>query len=152
MQIDPDLQWFDPNIPGFCALTGPYEFARTDDGRSLMRMTIAEQHLNAGGVCHGGAIVTLADMAMGFTAHVASGHKMTATMQLESKFLSAGKLGDVIIAEAALTRHVRDICFVECVIWSGERKLFTASGVWKVLTDTQKGESLISIQKAVQTP
>ena len=44
-------------------------------GYAKLRMKVTEKHLNAGGVCHGGAIFTLADLA--FAAVANSYHRST---------------------------------------------------------------------------
>ena len=68
------------------------------DGRACAQMTISEEHLNAGGVCQGGAMFTLADLAL---AAVMNGREQL-TFSLEStiSFLHHALPGDVLTAEA----------------------------------------------------
>ena len=68
------------------------------EGRACAQMTVAEQHLNAGGVCQGGAMFTLADLAL---AAVMNGREQL-TFSLEStiSFLHHALPGDVLTAEA----------------------------------------------------
>lgn len=67
------------------------------EGYARAQLTIGPAHLNAAGVCQGGAIYTLADLSF---AAVANCHGIT-TLGISNTitFLKSGKLGDVLTAE-----------------------------------------------------
>lgn len=68
------------------------------EGNAQAVMTVTRQHLNAGGVCQGGAIFTLADLAL---AAVMNGHGvLTFSLQSNIAFLQSAKEGDTLTAEA----------------------------------------------------
>lgn len=64
------------------------------DGATAM-MTVEDRHLNGAGVCQGGALFTLADLAAAGLTH---GEKLT--IDSEIHYLHAAKLGDVLTAKA----------------------------------------------------
>ena len=68
------------------------------EGYSKVKMVVGEQHLNAGGVCQGGALFTLADFA--FAAAVNSHGQLTFSINTTISFVSSAKAGDVLTAEA----------------------------------------------------
>jgi len=70
-------------------------------------MTVREETLNAHGVAHGGATMSLADTA--FAAAANSHGKQSLAVDLHTEFLSAGALGEVLLSEAeelSLTRRM----------------------------------------------
>lgn len=69
------------------------------EGFAIAKMTVQEKHLNAGGVCQGGAIFTLADLAM--AAALNSHHNLTFGIQNNISFLRSALLGDHLTAEAS---------------------------------------------------
>ncbi len=71
------------------------------EGYAKAEMTVAEQHLNGGGVCQGGALFTLADLAF---AAVSNSHGLlTLGISNTACFLHSAQLGDHLVAEAVET-------------------------------------------------
>lgn len=72
----------------------------TTDARNTVvsaTMVVEERHLNGAGVCQGGALFTLADLA---AAGLTRGEKLTVDSSIQ--FLRPGKLGDRLMATARL--------------------------------------------------
>ncbi|MCQ2243230.1 MAG: hotdog fold thioesterase [Bacteroidaceae bacterium] len=74
------------------------ELQELSEGHAVATMTVAKQHLNAGGVCQGGAIFTLADLA--FAAAVNSHGQLTFSINSTINIFSSAKEGDVLTAVA----------------------------------------------------
>lgn len=70
------------------------------EGWARASMTVGERHLNAGGVCQGGALFTLADFAL--AAAMNSGGSLTLGIQNNIMYVKSALLGDVLTAEARL--------------------------------------------------
>lgn len=68
------------------------------EGYAKTQMTVTPDHLNAGGVCQGGALFTLGDLA--FAALMNSRGKLTFGIGNSVSFLHSAKVGDVLTAEA----------------------------------------------------
>ncbi len=67
-------------------------------GYALARMTVRAETLNAHGVAHGGATMSLADTV--FAAASNSHGRQALAVDMHTEFLSAGALGEVLVAEA----------------------------------------------------
>ena len=80
------------------------------EGYARAEMTVSKMHLNGGGVCQGGALFTLADLAF---AAVSNSHGLL-TFGLENSiaFLKSAK-GDHLVAEAVETLNHHKIPFCE---------------------------------------
>lgn len=73
------------------------------DGYARAEMTVTREHLNAGGVCQGGALFTLADLAV---AAVMNSHgKLTLSLESTISFMNSAVEGDVLVAEAVETNN-----------------------------------------------
>ena len=67
------------------------ELLEVGSGTARARMEILPRHLNAGGVCQGGAIFTLADLA--FAAAVNSHAELTLSIQSDIRYFKAESKG-----------------------------------------------------------
>lgn len=83
---------------GICLVTDVPD-ANTDAKSTVASatMVVEERHLNGAGVCQGGALFTLADLA---AAGLTRGDKLTVDSSIQ--FLRPGKLGDRLMATARL--------------------------------------------------
>ncbi len=73
------------------AMEAGVELLETGNGTARARMEISPRHLNGGGVCQGGAIFTLADLA--FAAAVNSHAQLTYSIWANIQFLKAESNG-----------------------------------------------------------
>ena len=84
------------------------------DGYARAEMTVTREHLNAGGVCQGGALFTLADLAV---AAVMNSHgKLTLSLESTISFMNSAVEGDVLVAEAVETHNHHKIPYYEVKI------------------------------------
>ncbi len=70
-------------------------------GTAEASMTVGENHLNAGNICQGGALFTLADLV--FAALVNQGEYIAFGINSTIYYHVAAKLGDVLTASGELT-------------------------------------------------
>ncbi|MEM6623428.1 MAG: PaaI family thioesterase [Pseudomonadota bacterium] len=134
MDLDPALAWRTVSDDAFNSHIGPIRFARTGENRWQSRLELQPHHMNLGGVCHGGVYMTLSDTTMGIAAHEASQGKRSATIDYQSHFLAAAKLGQTLVCTARANRVVSGLAFMECELEAGGRLCMRASGIWKALT------------------
>ncbi|MDP1849890.1 MAG: hydroxyphenylacetyl-CoA thioesterase PaaI [Solirubrobacteraceae bacterium] len=67
-------------------------------GTAAVALTVAEQHLNGHGICHGGYVFLLADAAL---AYASNSHGVSAVASgADIAFLRPGALGDELVATA----------------------------------------------------
>jgi uncharacterized protein (TIGR00369 family) len=82
-------------------------------GRATCRMFPEERHSNLGNVVHGGAILTLVDMAFFAGGHVAGVEiAKSVTLDCNVRFLSPGRIGVPLDAEVELLRETRRLVFL----------------------------------------
>ena len=70
-------------------------------GAAVALLEVTPEHLNAGGVCQGGAIFTLADLV--FAALVNQGEKLTFAINSTIYYHVSAKEGDILRAEGRLS-------------------------------------------------
>ena len=94
------------------------------EGFARAEMTVTAEHLNAGGVCQGGAIFTLADLAL---AAVMNGRgQITFGLQSTIAFLHSAHVGDTLIAEATETFNHHKIPYAEVKVTNQDGQLISA--------------------------
>lgn len=94
------------------------------DGYARAKMTVTAEHLNAGGVCQGGALFTLADIAL---AAVMNSHgKLTFGIENTISFLHSARMGDKLTAEAIETFNHHKIPYCEVKIKNQKDELVCA--------------------------
>lgn len=94
---------------GFGGLIG-LDVARFDDGDAEVVLDVTDQHLNAHGSVHGGAIATLVDVAMG--AAVATDGSRPVTIEMKVTYLEPAGRGR-LVAAARVRRRGSRITIVE---------------------------------------
>ncbi len=74
------------------------ELLEVDEGRAVLAMTVAPQHCNGHGTCHGGVSFALADSAFAFACN--SRNVSTVGQHVMMSYLAPGRAGDRLIARA----------------------------------------------------
>ena len=97
----------DETKKGFMQNIGDLSFKKTDETNFEFSIKILENFLNTGGIAHGGFIATIADTGMGNAAHIAAGNKRCVTINLDIKFISAGKLNDKLIGRVKVLKKLK---------------------------------------------
>ena len=108
------------------------QLVEVHEGYARAEMTVTREHLNAGGVCQGGALFTLADLAL---AAVMNSHgRLTLSIESTISFLSSAVEGDLLTAEAVETHSHHKIPYLEVKVRNQCGELvcaFTALGYCK---------------------
>ncbi len=117
----------------FDSLIGPFYFRKDAGGHNRCAFRAQQKHMNAGHRMHGGCLMTFADIALFMLAYQEMEGSKGVTVQLDSTFLDAARVGDLVEATGEVTRAGGSLVFVRGQITSGERLLFTFSGVIKKL-------------------
>lgn len=103
----------------FAALADAH-LTEVGEGTAKVEMTVTAEHLNAGGVCQGGALFTMADL--GFAAVANSHGHLTFSIQSSMTFHKSALLGDHLQAVAKETYDHRKLpcCEVKITNQQGE--------------------------------
>ena len=123
----------DETKKGFMQNIGDLSFKKITDNNFEYNIKVIEKFLNTGGIVHGGFIATIADTGMGNAAHIAAGNKRCVTINLDIKFISAGKLNDVLTGKVKILKKTKSLVFISCEILNSEKIIASASGTWKIL-------------------
>ncbi len=97
----------------FAAAAG-CQITEADSRHAVAVMTVTQQHLNGGNVCQGGALFTLADLAIAALMN-ASGH-LTFGISNSIMFVASAREGDSLRAEAVFVSDHHKIPAVEVCV------------------------------------
>ena len=130
----------DPGIPeGFIPYDGasnPFQialgplFIRRGVDITEFAFLPAAHHSNGRSV-HGGVLLALADQVLGLTLR--ENYGPSATVTLNCDLASAGNVGEWVFGSGELIRETKTLLFVRGRLWSDDRTILTASGIWKRL-------------------
>ena len=126
-------KYMDETKKGFMQNIGDLSFKKIDETNYEFNIKVEEKFLNTGKIAHGGFIATIADTGMGNAAHVAAGNKRSVTVNLDIKYISAGKLGDNLVGKVEVLKRTKTLVFINCKILNSKGIVATASGTWKIL-------------------
>ncbi|WP_286828176.1 MULTISPECIES: PaaI family thioesterase [Kordiimonas] len=119
------------DVDPFEDLIGPFYLKDNGDGTHRSAFVAeAERHCNAGGMLHGGLLMSFADFALFAIAKEALGG-FGVTVAFNSEFVSAGQAGELVEATGEITRDTRSLIFVRGKIFSGDRTIMAFSGIIK---------------------
>ena len=97
------------------------KITEVDEHHAIAEMTVTNQHLNGGNVCQGGALFTLADLAI---AALMNQHgELTFGISNNIMFVSSAKEGDLLKAEATFVADHHKIPSVEVNVTNKDNKL-----------------------------
>ena len=124
--------WSIVDTTGFLQLVGPL-WHRTVDGDPEYALITEDKHHNRRGLVQGGVLMTFADRTCGMTARYVSGKPTLATVQLDTHFVEAGKIGEVLVSRPHVVRSTRSLIFITTEVTVDKRCIAMASGVFKIL-------------------
>lgn len=118
---------------GFVGANGPLWLRREGAG-IVLGFRVEERHCNPNKVCHGGMLMTFADMTLPIGARVAA--KMEAvflpTIHLAMDYLAPAPLGAWVEGRARVLRVTRNLVFADGLITIGEEVVARPNGVFKI--------------------
>ena len=108
------------------------------DGKATMTMPFLVDYAQGAGLMHGGALVSLADTAVGMAIKsILPPYTHFGTVSLETKFLRPVKQGTVT-ARAKLTRREDRTLYGEAVVYDeDDRPVLEFSSIFKVAKDSR---------------
>ena len=124
--------WKIAETTGFMHLIGPL-WERLVNGELEFALITEDKHHNRRGLVQGGVLMTFADRTCGITARFVSGKPTLATVQLDTHFVEAGKIGEILISKPHVARSTRSLIFITTEVTVDKRCIAMASGVFKVL-------------------
>ena len=71
---------------------------------------------------------------MGTAAHMIASGKRCVTINLDIKFISAGKSGEILSGKVKILKKTNTLIFIYCEILNGNGIVASANGTWKILS------------------
>lgn len=116
----------------FVELTGPFWSKGEGTGRQFGFLP-RTHHANSIGIVHGGMIMTFADSALGQVVLDTIGGARCATIQFQTHFAAAVRIGDFVICRGEVVRRSLTLIFVRGILSVREKPVASVDGIWKVL-------------------
>ena len=99
-------------------------YVRTDCGHAVAELVVQPEDCNPPGVCHGGAIFTLADDAMGAAIHpLCPPGTVPTSAQVNIHYARSSRPGDVLRADVHVLSHGRKTAVLEAKVTDGDDRL-----------------------------
>jgi acyl-coenzyme A thioesterase 13 len=115
----------------FLEMVGPLFYRRDPERGLVIGLRIAEKHANARGVAHGGLLVTLADIALGYqTAFGQDPPAGLTTANLTADFAGAAKIGDWVEAHVDVQKLGTRLAFANAFLVVDGERIVRASAVF----------------------
>ncbi|MEO8716883.1 MAG: PaaI family thioesterase [Burkholderiales bacterium] len=119
-----------PAASPFNELVGPLHEKRAAGAFSI-GLRVEQKHCNSRGICHGGVLATLADLALGYALMArigARGNFVTAHLDLD--FAGTAELDDWIQSEVEVQRVGSRLAFATGYLRVGESRVVRMSGIF----------------------
>ncbi|MBF5004562.1 PaaI family thioesterase [Diaphorobacter caeni] len=127
---------FRADIP-FVNLLG-FTLHRMENGESELHYTPKPEHLNSHGVTHGGATMTLLDVALSVAARSDVEDHGIVTIEMKSTFMAPAR--GPLVAKARRLRRTKSMAFVEGWVYDAEGELCTmATGTFRYVPRAKLG-------------
>ena len=97
------------------------QITEVDEQHAIAEMTVTDMHLNGGNVCQGGALFTLADLAIAALMNCRG--QLTFGINNSIMFVSSAKEGDLLRAEAVSVADHHKIPAVEVRVTNQDDRL-----------------------------
>ncbi len=107
-----------------------FELRHFDGGESELLYQPRPEHLNSHGVTHGGASMTLMDVAMAVAARSVQKDMGAVTIEMKTSFMRPAK--GALIAKGRLLQRTHTMAFTEARLWDAQGRLCAhATGTFK---------------------
>ncbi len=97
------------------------QITEVDAHHAIVQMTVTHQHLNGGNVCQGGALFTMADLAIAALMNYQG--QLTFGINNNIMFVYSAREGDVLTAEAVFVSDHHKIPMVEVTVRNQEGRI-----------------------------
>ena len=124
----------DETNTGYMKHLGGLLLKKVSDELYEFNVTVRDIHLNTGKIAHGGFLASIADTGMGTAAHRVADNKRCVTINLDIKFISAGKIDEQLIGRVKIQKKTKTLIFITCEINNSNGIVASANGTWKILS------------------
>lgn len=115
----------------FLDAVGPLYEGKAADGSLILGLRVEARHCNRRGFAHGGLLVTLADLVLGYSLGSAGGQRGLLTVNLAADFAGAAQLDQWVEACADIQKATGSLAFANCYVTADGKRIVRASGIFK---------------------
>jgi acyl-coenzyme A thioesterase 13 len=123
----------------FLEMIGPFYQRREGDGL-IIGLRVAAHHTNTRGRAHGGLLMTMADIALGYNAAFLGAEKapgavptaLLTTVNLSIDFVGSARLGDWVEVRVDIQKVGHRLAFANAYLSVGSERIARASAVFVV--------------------
>ena len=113
---------------------GPFFMRKTADGAFIIGLRVRPCHANGRGNAHGGLLMTLCDIALGYrTSSSVEPRPFLTTASVTTDFAGSAKVGDWIEAHVDVQKVGSRLAFANCYVVCDGQRIVHASGIFSVL-------------------
>ncbi|MEH6404891.1 MAG: PaaI family thioesterase [Sneathiella sp.] len=135
LTIPDGFELFAGNV-GFLETTGPL-YVKFADGEAKLGLRIQDKHCNIANICHGGMLMTFADMQLGIGSQFANKiGKFLPTVHMSCDFVSPAPNGAWLEGTCLVVKQTRKTVFATCLLTADGETVFSGSGIMKIPSDT----------------
>ena len=121
-----------PATEDFLAVNGPL-YGRRDGDQLVLGFRVEQRHCNPANSCHGGMLMTFADMQLAIGANFAGDLKrFLPTVSLTSDFLAPAPLGSWVEGRTEIARQARTLVFAHSLITADGTPVVRANGIFQI--------------------
>jgi acyl-coenzyme A thioesterase 13 len=116
----------------FNEIVGPF-YERREGSDVSLGLRIEERHCNSRGICHGGLLATLADLALGYSCLAAGrpgGPTSFVTVNLALDYTGSAKVGDWVQSEIAVQKAGARLAFANGYLVAEGVRIVRASAIF----------------------
>lgn len=130
-QIPTDFSALKLRANPFIDRLGPL-YGKREQGGLVLGLQIEERHCNPGGSCHGGMLMTLADMLLLLNANAQTGiAQFMVTVNLTCDFVGPAVQGNWIEGRASVLKASKNMIFVNGLFAVGSTAVTRVNGIFK---------------------
>jgi acyl-coenzyme A thioesterase 13 len=122
-----------PKLNPFNEMVGPFYERRRGTEVSL-GLRIEERHTNSRGICHGGMLATLVDLALGYATLATGGpgshNRSFVTVNLSLDFAGSAKVGDWVESEVEVQKTGSRLAFANCYLLANGVRIVRANAIF----------------------
>jgi uncharacterized protein (TIGR00369 family) len=110
-------------------MVGPF-YERRRGTQVSLGLKIEERHTNSRGICHGGLLATMADLALGYSALAIGGHASFVTVSLTLDFAGSARPGDWLESAVEVQKTGSRLAFANCYLLANGVRIVRASAIF----------------------
>jgi uncharacterized protein (TIGR00369 family) len=115
----------------FLEAVGPLFYRKEPDGSFVVGLRVLPKHANARGAAHGGLLLTLIDIALGYRAAFSQEPPVSlTTASLSADFLGVAKIGDWVEAHVEVQKLGGRLAFATAFLLVNGERILRASAVF----------------------